>query len=253
MNCLRRAIADTDRRIETDSRGAFRCGSLFGVRLGWILFALMIVAAGCDSPASKRPPRGPATQSDAQNGLFDSVVENLDHLEQFDLAQMLPQICDRLNQWYQQERPASTWHSDPLVNSLSEQDRKLPLVRMLDVNQFRINDGWYLQEAVWMRDVSKTARADQFDDVAVATRLFDWVVRNIQLDKASVVDGSQPIRHRPFETLLYGRGTAEDRAWVFMLLARQQGLDVVMLGLRDDAGAIRPWLPALVASDQLYL
>jgi hypothetical protein len=41
---------------------------------------------------------------------------------------------------------------------------------------------------------------------------------------------------------------------VFILLARQQGLDVVMLGLADEDGkSVRPWLPALVSDDNLYL
>ncbi len=71
--------------------------------------------------------------------------------------------------------------------------------------------------------------------------------------------------HRPWQILLYGRGTAEQRAWVFALLCRQQGLDVVMLEL---AGAERPvgskqpaarqprddfWLPAAGVDGQLYL
>ena len=38
---------------------------------------------------------------------------------------------------------------------------------------------------------------------------------------------------------------------MFILLARQQGLDVVYLGLADKDGAVRPWLPALVAETAL--
>jgi hypothetical protein len=37
------------------------------------------------------------------------------------------------------------------------------------------------------------------------------------------------LAHRPWQVLLYGRGTAEQRAWVFVLLCRQLGLDVVLL------------------------
>ena len=59
-----------------------------------------------------------------------------------------------------------------------------------------------------------------------AAALFDWTIRNIQLE--SDEDG---IPHRPWHTLLYGNGTAEQRAWVFAGLCRQQGLNVVMVGI----------------------
>ena len=124
-------------------------------------------------------------------------------------------------------------------------------MRTLELMQFR-PDQWFLQEAVWMRNVSKLARADQFEDLPVAERLFDWTVRNIQLEPDP--PSTRQYRHLPFETLLLSSGTAIDRAWVFVLLARQQGLDVVMLGLADEDGKnVRPWLPALFSGGELYL
>ncbi len=79
-------------------------------------------------------------------------------------------------------------------------------------------------------------------------------VRNIQLEDDARGGAGPGNRHWPFETLLYGRGTAIDRAWLFILLARQQGLDVVMLGLADEnRKSVRPWLPALVLDGDLYL
>jgi Tetratricopeptide repeat len=215
-----------------------------------VLCALVLLG-GCrdDSPGDR--PRGPATPRNVKGGLFESVAQNLDHLEQFDTEQILKQVCDRLNQWYLQEKPRVAWQRDPLLEGLSDQLRKGPDVVELERVRFRDpGDAWFLQGAVWLRDISTVARGDQFADLAVAERLFDWTVRNIQLD----ADDKSGLRHQPFETLLLGRGTAIDRAWVFILLARQQGLDVVMLALADDAGtSVRPWLPALVVDDDLYL
>jgi tetratricopeptide (TPR) repeat protein len=209
---------------------------------------------GCESKTGASPRRGPAAQADAQGGLFDLVAENLDHLEQFDTNQILKQVCDRLNQWYLQEKPKVVWQRDPLVETLSPELRNLLPMQLLDAMQFRISDAWFLQESVWMRDISKRARADQFQDLAVAERLFDWTVQNIQLEPEVDPKARQLHRHRPFETLLYGRGQALERAWVFLLLARQQGLDVVLLGLADEDGkSVRPWLPALLSGEELYL
>lgn len=212
-----------------------------------------LLAQGCENQSSEDTRRGPS-QTGARGGLFESVAENFDHFEQFETAQILKQTCDRLNQWYLQEKPEVKWQADPLLAGLSEELRGQPDVKLIEGAKFQDpDDGWYLQEAVWLRDVSSAARADQFDDLAVARRLFDWTVRNIKLEPDASGDESKRVRHRPFETLLFGRGTAIERAWLFILLARQQGLDVVYLGLADNAGAVRPWLPALVQGDKLYL
>ncbi len=212
-----------------------------------------LLAQGCENQSSEDTRRGPS-QTGARGGLFESVAENFDHFEQFETAQILKQTCDRLNQWYLQEKPEVKWQADPLLAGLSEELRGQPDVKLIEGAKFQDpDDGWYLQEAVWLRDVSSAARADQFDDLAVARRLFDWTVRNIKLEPDASGDESKRVRHRPFETLLFGRGTAIERAWLFILLARQQGLDVVYLGLADNEGAVRPWLPALVQGDKLYL
>jgi hypothetical protein len=210
--------------------------------------------AGCDSAKDKKVSRGPSKQANAQGGLFDSVADSLDRMEQFETGQILKQICDRLNQWYLQDNPKITWQPDPLIAELPDDLRSTLAVKLLDSTQYRLpDDAWFLQESVWLRDISRAARGDQFEDLAVAERLFDWTVRNIQLEP-DAEPTAQTLRHRPFEILLNGRGQARDRAWLFTLLARQQGLDVVLLGFEayGDKPA-RLWLPALLSGDQLYL
>ncbi len=214
---------------------------------------LLCLVAGCKPQGSKGPPRGPSVRTDVRDALFDSVADNLNRLEEFDMNQMMPQICDRLNQWYQQEKPDVVWQPDPLIQCLPEELREMPIMKMLDLIQYRMVDAWYLQESVWLRDASNGARGDAFDDLDVAGRLFDWTIRNVYLEPDRATSGNMN-RHRPFETLLLGRGEAIDRAWVFMLLARQQGLDVVLLGFSEDGSKdVRPWLPALVTDGKLFL
>ena len=214
----------------------------------------MVLLAGCDAPSRSNSKRGPAVQLNAQNSLFDSVADNLEHLEQFETTQILSQVCDRLNQWCVQEKPQIQWQPDPLLGGLSDEIRNLRVLKVLDGLQFRPTDAWFLQENVWLRNISKHARADQFDDVAVAERLFDWTVRNIQLDPDGDLETKHLNWHGPIETLLLGRGPAADRAWIFMLLCRQQGLDAVFLGLpAEDGRPAQAWLPALWSDGKLYL
>ncbi len=189
--------------------------------------------------------------------------------------QVLTQVVAWLNQWLRQSEPKTDWKRDPLLNSLDPQllsDEQLKpylSTEALAAVVFEPYDGRLIQEAVWLRDISRWAQGDNFNDLARAIALFDWVVRNIQLETD---EGAAP--HRPWRVLVDGRGTAEERAWVFALLCRQQALDVVMLELPAAVGkteesnaeaqqasgpppsALRPpsfWLPALMLNGQLYL
>jgi tetratricopeptide (TPR) repeat protein len=109
------------------------------------------------------------------------------------------------------------------------------------------------------------AGGDTTRQIRVALRLFDWVIRNIQqqpdataADTASLEqpfpDGSESVS---WEALLIGRGHAWVRARVFILLARQQRLNVVMLGIEADSSEQNaeptPWSTALLLDGRLYL
>ncbi len=102
--------------------------------------------------------------------------------------------------------------------------------------------GAAVREAILLRNVSRWARGEEVDDVSRATRLFDWTVRNIQLEPDRPDPASPHFMKRPSETLIFGTGTALERAWVFILLARQQGLDAVMLAVDDAAAGEAPAL-----------
>jgi hypothetical protein len=166
--------------------------------------------------------------------------------------EVLSQITDWLNQWIRQSRPKTDWRLDPLASRLNlglAADESLAGYTSADAlgqTYFQPYDGRRLQEAVWLRDIARWAHGESFDAVDRASALLDWTVRNVQLDPEA------PPR-RPWQVLLYGRGTAEQRAWVFALLCRQQGLDAVVLNVADADGKERFWLPALLSDGQLYL
>ena len=56
--------------------------------------------------------------------------------------------------------------------------------------------------------------------------------------------------------LLFGCGMAVERGWVFILLARQQGLDAAMLALADTESPLKapqPWAVGVLHEGQVYL
>lgn len=162
------------------------------------------------------------------------------------------QVRDQLNQWVRSERPTIDWAPEPMLATLAEPLRKVPDIKFLDIEQYSIGDVGFLQESVWLRDIAKTAQTGQFDDLPLAERLFDWTVRNLQL-QPDTGPGGVRLPHAPRDVLLLSRGTAEERAWIFALLARQLGLDVVLLTLPEEGHPRRIWLPALLLEKDLYL
>ena len=168
----------------------------------------------------------------------------------------LIQLLERANQWQrnlQDKDPA--WLPEPLVAELPASLRETkPLATLLSATNlqsgpFDPTEGRQLQQAIWIRDVSNWARGEADSPVEVATALFDWTVRNIQLDSSEATgDIPNGTIHQPWQSLLYGHGTPEMRAWVFAELCRQQQLDVVMLATGDQW-----WLPALLDDGELFL
>ena len=123
----------------------------------------------------------------------------------------------------------------------------------LEAPTFDIADRVAFQEAVILRDLARWARGDEHGDLSRAKRLFDWTVRNVQLEPGV----PQHMAQLPGETLLFGRGTAIERAWVFILLLRQQGLDAAILAIDDPSDPlgvrVRPWVVGVLSEGNLYL
>lgn len=239
------------------------CGLPWGrLALPILLSALIAGCSGCaDSSTSALPgDPGDGTPSDrTPQGLLEIAIDNLNRQEEFPSGEMLQQIVDQLNQWVRAQQPRDDWKPDPLVAALPAPLAEIPAVRNLDQLQFPRSDGLALQEAVWLRNVSRWARGTELDDLVQAGRLFDWTVRNIQLETVRDPEAEQRLAQMPWETLFLGRGTVVERAWVFILLARQQGLDAAFLlalpDPNDPAGAPpRPWVTVgILNKDNVYV
>lgn len=187
-----------------------------------------------------------------------------------------------LNQWSRSVAPTTDWKVDPLLDTLPESTAQFVDRKRLADPTYSDLDGFRLQEAIWLRDIARSVAADARNDLEVASRLFDWTTRNIQLEDGSGPgpnESDKPSAALPFaggslwEILLYGQGDAEDRAWVFINLCRQAGLTAVELALDTDtqddatsdisgrspesapapAGRLRPWLPAVWLDADFYL
>lgn len=268
------------------------------------IFWLCAVAL-CLLPACRRSADAPGASSSGsaavapQQDYFRAAWDHLARLDDFDPKQGMVQTAYYLNRWVERTEAAAAWQPTPRIEQLPADLRGIAPLRELDKRQFTVDDVRYLREASWARSISKwvAARPDDPEfatwlkqleadrgeahayELSLAERLFDWTVRNIQLDAlppfpgeaagpeasaANAAPGAAPWQQatpgpgytaHPWQTLLYGRGDAWQRARVFILLCRQQQIDAVMLAFDDPKSKPRPqpWLPAVSIDDQLYL
>lgn len=236
--------------------------------VGSLLFVLWAAALpgelGCRRPVTSRPVARPTGPEDVrmQQKLFEEAIARIGDYPQYDSPEWLQNAVGRLAQWVQGQQPAAGWQVDPLVATLPKPLAELAEVRAIDRLEFPNADVYAFQEVAWLRDVSNWARGDAVDELSVAQRLFDWTVRNVQIEHvvlAGASGGSSRVlllKH-PWETLLLGTGAPSDRAWVFILLARQQGIDAALLALVDpddpQSKQIQAWVVAVLSQGELYL
>lgn len=134
------------------------------------------------------------------------------------------------------------------------------LSRRIDpsILEFPAMDSPAFREAVWLRDVSTWASGEELDNpVKPAIALFDWVVKNVDLVRESrtqAQSGSVRVFQTPMETMLFGQGTGIDRAWLFVLLARQMNIEAALLGLADENNNLtKLWGVGVLIDGKVYL
>lgn len=250
----------------------------------WWIVVLVVAAAahagGCgggrrpgSAPAKAQGPRAdepaPVRQAmsrEVRERLLEGAMDVLGTLENYEENLAAAQVFDRLNQWSHAvgdvggEGDAAPWRRDPLLDGLPERLRGGDVLRGIDGMAFDAGgDIPALRDQRWLADVASTARGDAIDDLDVARRLFEWTVRSLAIttDPPMVPSDASPGTRwfTPGEILLAGRGSAPQRAWIFLELLRHAGLEGVMLATGDAGGgaAPRPWIPAVVSGGEAYL
>lgn len=235
-----------------------------------VIVFLILWASSLDSA-----PNGAITTinpADEQGRVFQFVVDTLDEAENDRVEVVAASTVERLNQWMEKLSDKEPWRPDPLITewiekSLPPQARALGELDDLDVLEFTSSDGYAVLEAQWLAQIAHAVGQTPPPELAEGNpaelarivQLFDWTVRNIAIEPD---EGSVP--HMPWQILLQGRGRLIDRAWLFSLLCRQAGVEVVMLGrVQNIPGAalagqqntqtLETWIPAALVENKLYL
>ena len=259
-----------------------------------------LVFAGCErKQAANYRRRSQATDQPTQQHLLNGV-DYLNRLDEFEYGVAIGHAKYQFDRWLGEQEPDPQWQPDPMAQRGSRAVRESGILNNLSEWAFTFEDVEAVQEAIWLRDISRwvsqqqpssqlekwlDGRADPLSDIEaeellIADRLFDWTIRNIQLNPTldypqqtvapGTGDGSAADKRIPppqqgipgpgylyptRETLQYGRGDILQRSRVFIELGRQQGLDIVYLAFPGRAVPPRPkpWLTAVAIGSELFL
>jgi len=246
---------------------------------------------GCRRKAVIKRQRVTVAPTASKTSPFDLAMEFLNNLDQYQPKQVRDQILANLRDWSREEEAAVSWIADPMFSRLPRDLKEKYATNDLARRAFEEFDVQELQQGIWLRDVAQnvatkplyepriqnwieqaveggTLTKDDADDLSLAYRLFDWIVRNVQLDSevdpADFSGGQETIDKRdastlrnllyPWQNLLYGHGDYEERSRLFILLCRQVGINTVMLVADRGEDQLRQsWCCGVLLGEELYL
>lgn len=258
--------------------------------------ALVLCVMGCGpKPATQYNSNVLEEMQQTRSGL-DQAYDMVARINEFERGPAMNNVLAFLTTHLAEQQPIKEWKPDPMVGQLPRAFRALPPIEQLDKLEIIGSDAKYLEEVIlmrkigawvvdqklpapleqWLNENEKSLGRETTQDLATAYLLFDWTVRNIQLDQLLPVPkdiagptgqsgGTIPAALRglpgpgyisqPWYVAMTGHGDAWQRARLFIQLARQQGIDVVMLALTDpdDPSQRSPWVCGVLLGEQLFL
>ncbi|AGA31270.1 hypothetical protein [Singulisphaera acidiphila] len=242
-----------------------------------VLTCLASTWAGCDYSTTELPPaanssiatntEGEQVASSSESSFNDmkpTILESVISLIQtaalkpggdnFKLAVL------KLNTYFE-DIPRSQFALEPTVRDYLKA-AKLPeqVMAGFERTTFEMPDSRHLEDCMLYHGIA-TRIGGNGDDLTRVRRVFDWMVRQVQLAPAGTLaaPGLPQAQVRPYDMLLRGMATEADggwseRGWLFMSLCRQLGVDVALLTYQPkDVEVPNTWICAALIDGKLYL
>lgn len=232
-------------------------------------------------------------QSETEQESLHQSLENLKRLDNDRTGRIRDELIYDLNHWLDGQSHEDSWIYPTLVNQLPAHLTKYDDVVDPDPNRFFPADVLYLRECQWLSGISQWVakysdrphnnlwgnlipadiNSEDRSELRLAMALFDWTVRNLQLNELprypssgdqagsaiQVTASSEGLAgpgytKRPSQILDNMTADAWQRARIFMLLARQQQIETLMVGpANQDRKNTRPWATGILIGDQIWL
>jgi hypothetical protein len=253
------------------------------VRTWVIILGLTSALAGCDYSSSEPPPLAtdptyePTLPSAPTKGeasaisdltasnpemkavILESVINLIKTAALQPGGDNFMQATAKLNNYFEGTAPAE-YALKPAAREYLASQMPTPLVKSLERPSFELIDARHLEDCMLYHGIA-TRVAGNGDDLTRVRRLFDWMVRQVQLVPPESLAEPQigQAQARPYDVLLRGMATESiggwsERGWLFMSLCRQLGIDVGLLTY-TPAGEKDPvsWICAALIDQKLYL
>jgi hypothetical protein len=244
--------------------------SIIGRTVAGLLVA-GVVLAGCGGPARPRTAGETTSAAAAPAGgskpapravreqLLAGMVSILSALDRYDESRGGEQAFDRLVQWRHAAGAATLPAADGVALDALPAAAREAGRPIMERDRFDApGDVVAIRDRCWLAAVARTARGTATDELAIAENLFRWTVRALaSVSDPPMVPSDALAGSRwflPGEILLAGRASPAQRAWIFLELLRQSGIDGVMLATASAGdGPPRPWVPAAIIAGEAYL
>jgi len=200
---------------------------------------LALIVAGCNSkgttvtPAGSSPGASPAAAASVNE--CEGTLASIDEIFNLSRLERTTSISDgvlRLNDWQRTCGP-----TDSSAGPLPDEIQKLlaeTQIQGLSEKRFSQRDGEHLRDCLLERAISQFAPSASGTGLSTSTgktelervtNLFGHLVRAVGLMTAT----PQDLPFTTYEVYLFGKGTVEDRAWLFVNVLRQLRIDAVLL------------------------
>jgi hypothetical protein len=137
----------------------------------------------------------------------------------------------KLNQFFE-GTPQADYQIDSAARAFLQPQLSPEILAEFEKPTWTPRDGRHLEDCMMYYSIASRVGATG-DDLARVRRVFDWIVRQIQLVPPGSLGSRQlpQVIARPYDVLLRGMATEAEgfwaeRSWLFMALCRQLGVDV---------------------------
>lgn len=231
----------------------------------WPLLVLLFLGfvvgiQGCGGCSSKTVTHAPTSSNPATDSAGRDLLDAFLHMVQPDQLGIRADAnlaTGSLNHWrtvqmeVEKKDQEQDRLSDPLVEETRmrlERDLSAEAAKRAARDAFSDDDIRHIRTARLMKAVVGHVAKGVDTELGRAQIVFDYVTRNVQL-----VADENALPLTPYEMLVFGEGTAKDRAWVFAELLRQLNQDTVIVQSLAEPVESAPWFVGAVVGDGVYL
>ncbi len=138
-----------------------------------------------------------------------------------------------LNQYFEQGTAPADYVLSPESRQFVSSAFNEAFIKELESKSFEKIDARHIEDCMLYHAIASRVGGEG-DDLTQARRIFDWMVRHVQLVPPQALAGPEmeQAQARPYDVLVRGMATEAnqgywtERGWVFMALCRQIGIDV---------------------------